>query len=137
MIHPDQMFVLILEAYPEFSSHWNEFYDEWSEEPVDFPYYLLISDLVRECSRLLAAGHEAEIRKIFDVVERWHLEGDPYVKEAAVIGFVEDLQNTNLHSGTSPDDFIQFLGPEGLYWWPKVERFWEHGELIVDDRQVS
>ena len=30
-----------------------------------------------------------------EVIERWHLEGDDYVREAATVGLLEDLQNTN------------------------------------------
>jgi hypothetical protein len=66
-------------------------------------------------------------------VEQWHVSGDTYVKEAATVGLLEDLQNTNLHEGTDPDAFRKFLGPESERWWSKVVRFWSEGRLLTDD----
>ena len=128
------MFEPMLEAHPEFSELWDEFVKEWSSEPEGLPHYVLISDVVRECSKILASGQKYRIRKVLSVVERWLLEGDPYVREAATVGFIEDLQNGNLHEGTTPEDFVEFLGPECSFWWKKVERFFSHGEPILDDR---
>lgn len=134
MIERSQMFEPMLEAHPEFSELWDEFIKEWLSEPEGLPYYTLISDVVRECSKILATGQKHRIRKVLSVVERWLLEGDKYVREAATVGFLEDLQNGNLHEGTTPEDFVEFLGPECSFWWKKVERFFSHGEPILDDR---
>jgi len=134
MIDRDQMFVLMLDAHPGFSELWNEFADKWSKELKGLPYHLLMSDVVRECSKMLAGGQKHHISKILEVVERWLLEGDPYVRNVAIIGFIEGIQNSSVHDGTEPKDFIQFLGPESSFWWRKVDRFWSHGELIIDDR---
>ncbi|MCP9481724.1 hypothetical protein NNA36_07080 [Shimia sp. CNT1-13L.2] len=134
MINRDQMFEPILVAYPNFSSKWQEFVDEWAGDPEGLPNYLLISDLVRECSGLLSSGRTKELGQIFEVVETWLIEGEPYVKEAATVGFIEDLQNENLHVGTEPKDFVQYLKPESAFWWRKVEDFWQRGTLLVDDR---
>ena len=134
MIERNQMFEPMLEAHPEFSELWKQFVDQWSSEPEGLPLYILISDVVRECSKMLARGQKYHIGKVLAVVERWLLEGDPYVRQAAIVGFIEDLQNGNIHEGTSPDDFVEFLGPESSFWWLKVERFFSHGEPIVDDR---
>ncbi|HEX8488768.1 MAG TPA: hypothetical protein VF642_09520 [Propionibacteriaceae bacterium] len=49
-----------------------------------------------------------------DVFERLHLQGDPYVRELATIGYLEDLQNAaqreQIGSGSTP--FVPFLGVE-------------------------
>lgn len=134
MIIRDQMFEPIIVAYPNFYNKWQEFVDEWAGEPKGLPHYLLISDLVRECSGLLSSGRTIELGQIFEVVERWLMEGEPYVKEAATVGFIEDLQNENLHTGTEPKDFVQYLKPECAFWWRKVEDFWQRGTALVDDR---
>ncbi len=83
---------------------------------------------------LLSSGKTDEIRSIFSVVEQLILEGDPYVREAAIIGLLEDLQNGNLHQTTQPKDFIPFLPPESRFWWEKVDTFSKTGALIIDDR---
>jgi hypothetical protein len=55
-----------------------------------------------------------------------HIEGDRYVQELATIGFLEDLQNTNMHpTGSSPADFVPFLSPLSRWWWDEVKLFWE------------
>jgi hypothetical protein len=84
---------------------------------------------------MMEAGEDEGIKAIFRVVEAWHLEGEPYVKEAATVGLLEDLQNANLHKGaTSPDDFLDYLLPETRFWWFKVVDFWDKGVVISDDR---
>jgi hypothetical protein len=70
---------------------------------------------------------------IFDVVERWHVEGDAYVREAATLGLLVSLQNGYLHDTTSPADFVPWLRPETLRWWEKVDAFWRGGKVITDD----
>jgi hypothetical protein len=134
MIDRSQMFEPLIAVHPNLADTCKRSVDDWSGAPEDFPDYALISDLVTECSRMLAAGLENEIRTVMEVVERWHFEGDQYVREVATIGFLEGLQAKNMHDGTVPEDFITFLGPESAFWWRKVTRFWSHGELIVDDR---
>jgi hypothetical protein len=55
------------------------------------------------------------------------VEGDEYVREAAAIGLLEDLQNTGLHHHTRPDQFRPMLGPKSRVWWDKIEAFWQGG----------
>jgi hypothetical protein len=131
MIDRSQMFPILIEAFPAFGQRWNAFQAEWSGHPDGLPLYLLIGDLVRDCSALLRDGHEAEVAAVCAVAERWMLEGDDYVRIAAVVGFIEDLQNGNLHSGTRPADFLRFLGPESLRRWEAMNGFWQ---MVSRDR---
>ena len=128
------MFLPMLEACPRLSTVWEQFASDYPEDPEYRPYYIFISDVVRECIRLSTDGGEDDVKNILAVVERWLIEGDLYVKEAATVGFLEDLMNTNLHSDTTPEDFVPLLGPESRYWWKKVEQFWSEGTPIVDSR---
>ena len=135
MILKSEMFEPLLAAYPAFKEQHDAFMAEWQSDPEGPPNYLLLADLVRDCSMLLTSQRHAEIANIFAVVEDWLLNGEHYVQEAATVGFLEGIQNTNLHKGTAPDDFLPFCGPEALFWWGKVARFWSHGELITDTRR--
>jgi len=94
---------------------------------VDKPLYVALGSLVRNLLELVAARQEPELSQAFAVVERWHVEGDAYVREAATIGLLENLQNENIHASTSPDEIVPFLRPESLKWWKKVEPFWNSG----------
>jgi hypothetical protein len=133
MIQRPSMMEPILRASPRFVAVWEEFVEEWKSESAELPLYLVLADLARHIASLYQEGAEAELRDIFSVVEAWHLEGDAYVREAATVGLLEDLQNTNVVGPVKPSNFVRFLGPESKRWWAKVERFWENGELIRDD----
>ena len=122
----------ILRVSPSFDRTWREFLSEWEHQPGELPLYLVLSELARHISRLYAQGADSELRLIFSIVENWHLNGDAYVREAATIGLLENLQNTNVVGLDLPAKLVQYLGPESRRWWTKVERFWERGELIRD-----
>ena len=133
MITRQEMFEPLLKVDPSFTEAWNAFLEEWQNEASELPQYLALADLARHLVRKLETGDTHLFPAIFAVVERWHLEGDDYVREAATIGLLEDLQNGNLHETTSPDEFLPWLGPESRRWWDKVEAFWRDGTVIRDD----
>jgi hypothetical protein len=132
-ISRENMFEGLLQVCPSFMPKWRAFCEEWKDE-ADPPYYQALSDLARHLIEMLEHGENAPLEAVFQVVEHWHLKGDPYVREAATIGLLEDLQNTGFHNTTTPDQFVGFLGPESRFWWDKVIAFWEHGHMIVDER---
>jgi hypothetical protein len=37
-------------------------------------------------------------------------------------------------NGTFPEQFRPYLGPVSARWWDKLYRFWQHGELLIDDQ---
>jgi hypothetical protein len=116
---------------PSFAPAWNDFLEEWSETD-DKPLYLAPGSLARHLIAMLSTGDAAGLKRAFAVVERWLVEGDSYVKEAACVGLLEGLQNTSLYEATSPEQFVPFMHPESLKWWRNVEKFWNGGELISD-----
>jgi len=126
------MMPLLLEACPSFRPAWEEFCSEWANEP-ELPCYIAIGEFAEHLSGELAKGNEEVLRKVFEVVERLIVEGDSYVSEAAVVGVIEDLQNTNLHRGTRPEQYLPYLLPQTRRWWTKVEAFWNEGRLLTDD----
>ena len=128
------MFVPLLRAYPAFSTNYESFVREYGPDADQLPNYILLTDLAMECIRLFRDGRLGEVTRILDVVEQWLIAGETYVRDAAIVGFLEDLQNTNLNDGASPDRFFELLGPEAKYWWARVERLWADGSPIIDDR---
>ena len=133
MIEASDMVPLLVEASPQFRSAWLEFQAEWSEDPSP-PHYELLADFVRHLSSVLASGDEETLKRVFAVVERLHVEGTPYVRQAATVGILEDLQNVHLHeSGTTPEQFERFLLPVSAKYWRKVQDFWATGQIITDD----
>ena len=131
MITKEEMIDPILEVSPGFKPAWNEFLDEWKEEN-DLPIYLALGELARYIGQLHTKWHKEEVKSIFAIVEKWHLEGDSYVKEAATVGLLEDLQNTNVVGEDVPHSLEAYLLPETKRWWVKVTNFWEKGEIISE-----
>jgi len=133
MILQADMMKPLLEACPSFLREWHAFLEEWQDADDEPPLYLALAQLARHLIAMLANQDVVGLARAFEVVERWHVEGDAFVREAATIGLLESLQTNDLHESTSPGDFERFLQPESRKWWDRVERFWSSGTPISDD----
>ncbi|WP_018016473.1 DUF7674 family protein [Teredinibacter turnerae] len=131
MLVKEEMFKPILEVSDGFRPIWNEFLEEWKDDD-ELPQYLALGDLVRYISKLISESRDEELKSIFAIIERWHLEGDSYVKEAATIGMLEGLQNINVVGEGIPEKVELYLLPESKKWWAKVYEFWEEGKTISE-----
>ncbi|MBX3293691.1 MAG: hypothetical protein KF881_12465 [Acidobacteria bacterium] len=132
MIDRVAMMESLIVACPGFAPTFDAFLAEWADEP-ELPYYLPLGDFSRYLIQLLANDERDELITAFRMIEQLHVDGDKYVREAATIGILENLQNTNLHGQTKPDQFLEFLRPVSLKFWRKVMDFWENGTIITDD----
>jgi hypothetical protein len=64
-------------------------------------------------------------KRIYNVViELLYTDGDYFVKGAATIGLLEDIQNLALGDDITPDVFKQYLKPKTLNWWNSPDDFW-------------
>jgi hypothetical protein len=132
MITKEEMFPLLIEASPGFESRWIEFQSEWKEDKEGLPYYICLGDFARYLGEKLKQGETWDFPAIFQVVERFHVEGDGYVREAATIGLLEGIQNLY---GESAVKFVPYLGAETKRWWDKLNDFWEKRKLLTSDEQ--
>lgn len=134
MIAKNDMMDVLLAACPSFAPQWQGFRDEWRDEAHDLPLYLVLADFARHLIAMVERGETSGFPAVFAAVERLHVEGEHYVREAATVGLLENLQNLNLHkNGTEPGQFRPYLGPVSKTWWDKLYSFWEHGEPLTDD----
>ena len=136
MIERNAMFDPLLVACPSFGPAWQAFLREWEDEDGDLPLYPALSSLCRHVIALQDAGDDEAIRRVFDVVETWHTDGDAYVREAATIGFVETLGNVLGHepSGLARLAALrEHAGPETARWWQKVDAFWSGDPRALRD----
>jgi hypothetical protein len=124
------MFEPLLQADPSLREKWEIFQEQYRSDG-ELPLYLALSELARHLIHDLETGNTHRFDAVFDVVERWHIHGDPNVKEAATVGLLEDLQNGHLLCKTSSEDFLPWLRPETLGWWTKVHEFWAIGKQII------
>jgi hypothetical protein len=123
MITKDQMLVPMLAACPSFMPAWQAFVAEWAHDD-DPPLYLALGDLARHLIEGIRSDATTEFPAVFEVVERWHLEGDHFVREAATIGLLEGIQNVGGNTGVDPALFETWLLPESRKWWDRLNRFW-------------
>jgi hypothetical protein len=116
---------LLLEACPSFEGKWKQHRLWWGdEEPL---LYVDLGEFVLHLVELYAGHKTDELPHVFDVVERLHIEGDAYVREAATIGLLEEIQTVSQNKGIDPRSFLQYLKPESLRWWDKLNDFWRRG----------
>jgi hypothetical protein len=121
---------LLLSACPSFRPVWEsevegENLDENS--PLGRLAYIDAGDFIRHLVSLRVSDQTEEFPAVFDVIERLVVEGDAYVRDLGVIGYLEGLQmETVTSAGLDPErDFRPFLRPRSLSWWQKLNRFWE------------
>jgi hypothetical protein len=123
---------LLVQACPAYEPEWRRFITDYVDDVEPF-LYVAIPQFTRCLSRVLAAGDVETLRRVFALLERLIVEGDPEVQEAAVVGIIRNLQNSNLHEQTAPDDYLPYLMPESQRWWGKVKTFWINGRLLIED----
>lgn len=123
---------LLLQACPSFRAQW----DAYAADPTydESLLYLHLGEFARHLVRLLKSGSTGEFAAVFDAVERLHVEGDSYVKQAATIGLLEGLQNNAEHAGLDPGAFLPFLRPESAKWWAELNAFWDGIHPVIKER---
>lgn len=142
-IEPSEVAELVLQACPSFNSTWE---DEVQEQNADteFPggrlHYPDAAALLRHLAELHLNGKTNEFRAVFDLIERLVTEGDNYVSELGVIGYLEGFQMQTIGQfGLDPEVvFRPWFGPVSNAWWDRLNRFWngEHDALQVADAEV-
>lgn len=123
MIAREEVMPLLLAACPSFADPWRAYQAEATYE--EGLLYIDLAELVHHVVELERRGQCEELPAVFAAVERLHLEGDAFVKEAATIGFLEGLQNFAGNTGIAPERFRLYLSPESARWWDELDRFWD------------
>jgi hypothetical protein len=129
MIGKAQMMDVLLDVCPSFRPAWESLLaDGYTDESGEPLLYIALADFARHVIAMLASGQTASFPAIFAAVERLQAEGEPYVREAATVGLLEDLMNLNLHTDTQPEQFRPFLMPLSLGAWDDLYSFWHAGD---------
>jgi hypothetical protein len=127
MITKEKMLPMLVDACPSFTSKWEEHKREYYDEENFLPY-IALAELARHVIDLHRENKTNEFENVFDVVEKFHIEGEHYVREAATIGFLEGIQNIVENNDLDPKIFYKFLKPESAKWWNELNKFWT-GEI--------
>jgi hypothetical protein len=119
VITRDQVMPLLLEACPSFHKRWKAYLAEPDYEANLL--YIDLGELAHHVLELAIGGATTEFPALFAVVERLHVEGDAFVKEAATIGLLEDIQNIAGHDGIDTDAIEAHLQPVSAKAWAELE----------------
>jgi hypothetical protein len=121
-ITASEVMPLLLSACPSFRPVWEgevegENLDEGS--PAGRLGYLDAGEFIRHLVSLRVSNKTEEFPAVFDVIERLVVDGDAYVHNLGVIGYLEGLQmETVTSAGLDPErDFRPYLRPKSRSWW--------------------
>jgi hypothetical protein len=122
VILKDDVMPLLLQACPSFRGPWSLYQCDPSYEAGFL--YVDLGEYARHVVHLGKAGGVAELDAVFAAIERLHIDGDEYVKEAATVGLLEAIQNAAAHAGLPSALLVPHLGPISAAWWRELEKFW-------------
>lgn len=111
MIEQSQVLPLLKTACPSFQT----------DEDI---LYAALGNFARHLLELQRSHRIDCFPAVARVIERLHVEGDQFVREAATIGVLEGIQNTWGNSGVDPQLFAAHLLPESHRWWEELSAFW-------------
>ena len=119
---------VLLAACPSFEPVWaiTESDNLDDSDPHGRLLYLDAGEFLRHLGALQLAGSTDEFGAVFDVFERFVVEGDDYVVNLGVIGFLEGFQMMTITDlGIDPEEvFRTWLRPVSMAWWKRINRFW-------------
>jgi hypothetical protein len=95
--------------------------------------YVTLGDFARHLLQLQRQSRTEEFSAVARAIERLHVEGDHYVREAATISLLEGIQNAWSNSGTDPVLFVQHLLPVSAKWWQSLNGFWRGKSKFVGE----
>lgn len=93
-------------------------------EDPEQPTYILLAAFAEHLLERQRAGATEELPAAVRLIERLHVEGDAYVREAATIGILEAIQNISGWSGLDAEAFGRHLLPVSRRWWDSLHAFW-------------
>ena len=116
---------VLVTACPSFASRFAaRATNDYQDGNGDILEYLALADLSRHILALIAAEHFNELPPTFAAVERLHVEGDKFVREAATGGLLEALQNHAGRCELEESRVTTWLGPQTRKWWDRLDNFW-------------
>lgn len=128
MIQRAEVMEILIESCPSFQTRWEEhLQDIWDRESESI-LYTDFSVFASYLSELVIIRDFREFTDVLDRVELLLHEGDSFVKEAVVVGLLEDFQNYLLSKGYDLSLIEKYLKSETKKHWLELIKFW-NGEI--------
>jgi hypothetical protein len=91
-----------------------------------------MSELACHVVDLFEAGQVEDARPAFDMAEHFIASGDEEESHAAVIGFLETIQNVASHRKCGATAFERFLGPRSQVAWRELITVWQGKATLAE-----
>ena len=85
----------------------------------------LMQELGRHVVALFEAGHFEEVGTAFQLAEQLIASGSEEDRHAAIVGFLETVQNVASHRQHGAAVFEQFLRPKSRIAWEELNQVWK------------
>ena len=113
----------LVAEFPAFRPRWEKHLELWKGEPAgnyndiaEFVHFLVLD--------LYPTGNTEDLKRAFDLMEYWQVNGNENLRGLIAVGFLETLQNAASWQTFGREAFIPFLGPECRQAWNEIERIW-------------
>jgi hypothetical protein len=130
MVSKSEMMPTILEKCPAFAPAWKKHREFWGDEEAG-----VYNDMAEFAQFVVDAYERGDIEPVvaaFAVVEHFLANGDQQVRDAAGIGFLEDVRNIASHRPFGFSAFVQWLGPISMQAWSEIEETWRGKSSLAD-----
>jgi hypothetical protein len=123
VIAKDEVMPLLVAACPSFREPWKRYLACPSYQ--EGLLYVDLSEFAHHLVELMETGSTQEFPAVFEVVERLHIDGDSFVKQAATVGLLEGIQNIASHTDIDPESFVSHLKHESANRWKELNDLWD------------
>jgi hypothetical protein len=120
MIEQSHAMEVIVEACPSFRERWHAHLADWGNDVL----YVVAGELALHLLALYQTGRASSFPLVAHAVERLCKEGSPWVKEFAVVGVLESIQNCWGNRGEDAEQFGVHLLPESRLAWDALNAAW-------------
>jgi hypothetical protein len=130
VIQKIEIMPLVLARCPAFTPTWEKHRLSWEGEEAG-----IYNDLAQFATFIVncyAQGHIEPVVAAFALIEELLVGGDEEVRNAAAIGFLEDIQLIASWRPFKAVVFIQWLGPESKLAWAEIEEMWRGKSSLAD-----
>lgn len=124
VISKEEVMKELIKSCPSYQTRWEEYVKNNYKTEDEQLLYIDLSDFASYIVDLYRQNKTDEFPEVFEVIELLHTSGDDYVKEAATIGLLEDIQNQLLNYQIDLRNFEQFLKKDSQKWWDNLINFW-------------
>ena len=120
---PQDIVPSLLRACPSAEARWQEHLAWWGDDERGLHNDVAI--FAHHVVESFAEGRTDEFAAFWDVVESMVQSSDPQVKDLAIIGLIEDVQNIASHQPHGYSVFEPWLGSKTRDAWRTVEATWD------------